>query len=79
MLLTLNYLTCSDNHNNNNGDDTSNSELLSESSPEVDIFGVNIESWCSSRNSFVFADDGKSAGSYYSLWLGLHQSTVPLA
>lgn len=76
MWLTLNYLTCSD-----GGGKSSSNLLLQDASssppPPVDIFGVNVESWCSSRASFVFNEDG-SASSYYSLWLGLHQSTVPL-
>jgi Glucanosyltransferase len=54
------------------------SSSSSSSEPPIDIFGVNVESWCSSLNTFVFNEDGKSAGSYYSLWLGLHDSTVPL-
>ncbi|KAL9180496.1 hypothetical protein ACHAXT_010949 [Thalassiosira profunda] len=66
MWLTMNYLTCI----GGNGDAPG-------SSSSIDVFGVNIESWCSSRQSFVRHEDG-SAGSYYSLWLGLHQSTVPL-
>jgi Glucanosyltransferase len=57
---------------------SSSSSSSSSSPPPIDIFGVNVESWCSSLNSFVFNEDGITAGSYYSLWLGLHDSTVPL-
>jgi hypothetical protein len=73
MWLTLNYLTCrsSDSSNGMPSD-------LPSAAEAVDIFGVNVESWCSSQGSFVFNEDGRSASPYYSLWLGLHQSTVPL-
>ncbi|KAL7490517.1 hypothetical protein ACHAWT_000218 [Skeletonema menzelii] len=80
MWLTLNYLTCS----GGSGDVSKRRIASAASAPSapddasIDMFGVNIESWCSSKQSFVYEEDGKSAGSYYSLWLGLHQSTVPL-
>ena len=75
MWLTLNYLTC------RSGDDNTRGRIAASREEEVassiDIFGVNIESWCSSQSSFIRNEDG-TAGSYYSLWLDLHQSTVPL-
>lgn len=73
MWLTMNYLTCTDKYDNDGG----NVGGIMATQPPVDIFGVNIESWCSSIQTFTRNEDG-SAGSYYSLWLGLHQSAVPL-
>ena len=70
MWLTLNYLTCKSSSISGN---TPMATLPS----SVDVMGINVESFCSSQESFVFNEDG-DAGSYYSLWLGLHQSTVPL-
>jgi hypothetical protein len=79
MLLTLNYLTCKSQTRTKSDTSALVDEDLSSSSPVIDIFGVNVESWCSSQqDSFMFNEDGTSASSYYSLWLGLHQSTVPL-
>jgi hypothetical protein len=64
MRLTVEYLTC-------------------ERSPEsgqinpIDIFGVNIESWCSSTQDFLTNPDG-TIGSYYSIWKALRNSSVPI-
>lgn len=62
MFLTANYLTCT-------------SDAKDDSS--IDIFGVNIESWCSSTGTFETNDDG-SIGSYYSLWKTLHNTSAAL-
>jgi len=62
MQLTLDYLTCT----------TSNKMNAS-----IDILGINVESWCSSTGTFQHNDDG-SIGSYYLLWNGLHNSSIPL-
>jgi len=43
----------------------------------IDTFGINIESWCSSLNTFEVAGDG-SIGSYYALWKGLNDTRIPL-
>jgi hypothetical protein len=60
MFLTANYLTCT-----SEGEDNSS----------IDIFGVNVESWCSSTGTFQENDDG-SVGSYYTLWKTLHNISV---
>jgi hypothetical protein len=43
----------------------------------VDILGVNIESWCSSLQTFEKNEDG-SEGAYSSLYRELENSTIPL-
>lgn len=43
----------------------------------VDILGVNIESWCSSLQTFETNEDG-SEGAYVSLYRQLENSTIPL-
>jgi len=43
----------------------------------VDILGVNIESWCSSLQTFEKNEDG-SEGAYVSLYKQLENSTIPL-
>jgi hypothetical protein len=43
----------------------------------IDIYGVNIESWCSSTQDFFNNPDG-TPGSYYSLWQALRNSSIPI-
>jgi hypothetical protein len=43
----------------------------------VDILGINIESWCSSRQTFQFNEDG-STGSYLDLYNHLRNSSIPV-
>ncbi|KAL7468983.1 hypothetical protein ACHAXS_009212 [Conticribra weissflogii] len=43
----------------------------------IDIFGLNVESWCSSTQTFEYNTDG-TIGSYYSLWKALKNSSVPI-
>ena len=50
MRLTANYLSC----RRNKGDSS------------IDVFGINVESWCSLTGTFKENDDG-SEGTYYSL------------
>lgn len=61
MRLTANYLSC----RSNKGDSS------------IDVFGINVESWCSSTGTFKENDDG-SEGTYYSLWKALHNTSVGL-
>jgi len=61
MRLTANYLSCQ----SDKGD------------PTIDVFGINVESWCSSTGTFEKNDDG-SEGTYYSLWKALDNTTVAL-
>lgn len=64
MKLTLDYLSCQ----------------VNESDPllAVDVFGINVESWCSSLQTFKYNEDGFSVGSYYDLWETLHNISIPL-
>mmetsp|Transcript_11245 Transcript_11245/g.15823 ORF Transcript_11245/g.15823 Transcript_11245/m.15823 type:complete len:456 (+) Transcript_11245:40-1407(+) len=59
---TLDYLTCdptpTDNDEENDG---------------LDMFGVNIESWCNPNDTFEH-----TVGSYKEVWEGLHDSPIPL-
>ena len=66
MSLTLDYLSC------NPGDSTD----ISTESP-IDIYGVNIESWCSSTQDFYTNPDG-TPGTYYSLWMALRNASIPI-
>lgn len=52
--------------------------LTCDDESSIDVFGINVESWCSSLQTFQYNEDG-SVGSYYSLWRELHNSTIPLA
>ena len=62
MKLTLDYLSCqSDSHDD---DDLT-----------IDIFGINIESWCSSLQTFRYNEDGTESA-YYLLWRALSNNTT---
>ncbi len=43
----------------------------------IDIFGINIESWCSSTQNFYHNPDG-TPGAYLSLWKALNATSVPV-
>jgi hypothetical protein len=64
MKLTLDYLSCQT---------TESDPLLA-----VNVFGINVESWCSSLQTFQYNQDGFSAGSYYDLWETLYNVSIPL-
>jgi hypothetical protein len=64
MKLTLDYLSCQT---------TESDPLLA-----VDVFGINVESWCSSLQTFQYNEDGFSVGSYYDLWETLYNVSIPL-
>eukprot|EP00536_Pseudo-nitzschia_multiseries_P010867 jgi/Psemu1/326202/estExt_fgenesh1_pg.C_3480013 len=54
--ITLDYLAC--------GTTTSHGGAV-----DLDfVFGINIESWCSSSQSFELEDDGVTESTYHSLW-----------
>jgi hypothetical protein len=45
----------------------------------IDIFGINIESWCSSLQTFEHNENGISVSSYYKLWqVFQNTSSIPL-
>jgi hypothetical protein len=80
--LTEQYLSCSSSSTSSNppADDLIVSSADGEeedAAASIDIFGVNVESWCSSYNTFELNEDG-STGSYYKLWEELHGSTSVL-
>jgi Glucanosyltransferase len=65
--LSVDYLSC-----NLDGDSTERDDL------SLDILGVNVESWCATRDTFQYNDDG-TVGTFYQLWKGLHPNIdVPL-
>ena len=68
MKLTANYLSCVDS-NTENGADTE---------PSVDLYGINVESWCSSMQTFEFNEDGVSETAYHALWRTLTNTSIPL-
>eukprot|EP00581_Thalassiosira_minuscula_P017107 CAMPEP_0183718816 /NCGR_PEP_ID=MMETSP0737-20130205/11972_1 /TAXON_ID=385413 /ORGANISM="Thalassiosira miniscula, Strain CCMP1093" /LENGTH=587 /DNA_ID=CAMNT_0025948437 /DNA_START=189 /DNA_END=1952 /DNA_ORIENTATION=+ len=59
MKLTLDYLTCIESTKEKDGDTFNNDNF---------IYGINIESWCSSLQTFDYEEDGVSESSYHSLW-----------
>lgn len=65
MKLTADYLSCTD-----DADDQ-----VAEAA--VDIFGINVESWCSSLQTFEQNEDGTPSG-YYLLWKALENATIPI-
>ena len=73
MGLTLDYLSCV----RGEGVDMSRSVGSSEYQSPIDIYGVNIESWCSSTQDFYTNPDG-TPGSYYSLWMALRNASIPI-
>lgn len=64
MKLTVDYLTCVEGS-------------AAEEEKPIDIYGVNIESWCSSTQDYYHNPDG-TVGTYYSLWQALRQSSIPI-
>jgi hypothetical protein len=63
MQMTLGYLACVDDADNFSG---------------IDIFGINVESWCSSLQTFHYNEDGITETSYYSLWQTFQNVSIPL-
>jgi len=61
MRLTADYLSCK----SHEGDSS------------IDVFGINVESWCSSTGIYQVNDDG-SEGTYYFLWKALQNTSVAL-
>jgi hypothetical protein len=89
--LTTNYLTCTDtmddngiairhddddNNNNNNNNNNSTSTVAS-LRHAIDAIGINIESWCSSLQSFDRNEDG-SMGTFLDLFQHLENNTSPV-
>ena len=69
MKLTLDYLTCRDDDANTaRGPSSSASTAGGSSHHSPFIFGINIESWCSSLQTFEYEEDGLTESSYHSLW-----------
>ena len=69
MKLTLDYLTCRDDDANTvRGPSSSASTAGGSSHRSPFIFGINIESWCSSLQTFEYEEDGLTESSYHSLW-----------
>lgn len=64
--LLVDYLTC------HGGDDEGTAGFA-----KIDLFGINIESWCSSRQTFEENEDG-SMGSYLDVYKYLQNTTIPV-
>ena len=70
--LTFDYLSCIDS-NGSHGDtnkEEDEGEMMGNSNNILDntlIFGMNIESWCSSLQTFEYEEDGIEESSYHSL------------
>jgi hypothetical protein len=76
MRLISDYLTCVVEEPDPKGESIIGNNVTS-ISESIDIFGVNIESWCSSKNTFRYDEQGTD-GSLYVLWNDMHGSNVPL-
>jgi len=85
--LTADYLTCGETGKGTIVADVAGDEAMTHGmqhfsenrfgmSP-IDIFGINVESWCSSSQDFYYNPDG-TFGSYYSLWKALQAISVPV-
>lgn len=84
--LTADYLTCAETGKGTLVEDVAGDKPVSGMqhftenrfgmSP-IDIFGVNIESWCSSTQDFYNNTDG-TPGAYYSLWKALQDTPIPV-
>lgn len=65
--LTFDYLSCKSKTETGNA----NTKFLE----NTVLFGINIESWCSSLQSFEYEENGVDESSYHSLWRTLFQGT----
>uniref|UniRef100_A0A7S1CU88 Glycoside hydrolase family 5 domain-containing protein n=1 Tax=Skeletonema marinoi TaxID=267567 RepID=A0A7S1CU88_9STRA len=85
--LTADYLTCGETGKGTIVADVAGDEAMTHGmqhfsenrfgmSP-IDIFGINIESWCWSRQDYYYNPDG-SLGAYFSLWKALQATSVPV-
>ena len=68
--LTFDYLSCRYTSAENSRAST-NSHFLD----NVAMFGINIESWCSSLQTFEYEENGIDESSYHSLWRTLFMGT----
>jgi hypothetical protein len=86
MRLQTDYLTCR--HKNNDQDTHQEDAMLLGGTTEdvddaedvdaqIDIFGVNIESWCSSLGTFLMDENGRESP-YHELYQGMWNVSVPL-
>ncbi|KAL7489754.1 hypothetical protein ACHAW6_015424 [Cyclotella cf. meneghiniana] len=66
--LTFDYLSC---HYPKSDNDEDSFRLLD----NTVIFGINIESWCSSLQTFDYEENGIDESSYHSLWRTLFKGT----
>lgn len=44
----------------------------------IDVFGINVESWCSSLQTFRYNENGVTESTYHALWRALHNASIPL-
>ena len=69
MRLTIDYLSCSDGDDDDKNSNEKNGE--DEFFTDIDIFGINVESWCSSIDTTLYQNPDGSINSYYQLYRGL--------
>eukprot|EP00977_Amphora_coffeiformis_P017793 scaffold5922_cov160-Amphora_coffeaeformis.AAC.4 len=68
MKMTEQYLACRNDDDKHGQDD----------GPYVDIFGINVESWCSSLQTFDYEEDGTTESVYHQLYETLRETaTMP--
>ena len=70
MKLTQQYLACRHDDGGGGGSHSANDE------PYVDIFGINVESWCSSLQTFAYEEDGTTESQYHALYETLRQTAA---
>lgn len=44
---------------------------------DIDVYGINVETWCSSLQKFKVNEDGSEAD-YYTLWKTLRNTSIPI-
>lgn len=76
MKLTLDYLTCHDDAASTARGPSSHNAAGWASHRSPFIFGINIESWCSSLQTFEYEEDGLTESSYHSLWNTMRGSNL---
>lgn len=73
MKLTVDYLSCvpADKNEEEDGD-----HAIDDAG--IDIFGINVESWCSSLQTYEYNEDGVTPSGYYNLHETLQNVSIPL-
>jgi Glucanosyltransferase len=78
MKLTLDYLTCRPDDFDEGLNEAPMQRLRQQASDGIDVFGINVESWCSSLQTFHYNEDGITETAYYRLWQEFGNASVAL-